>query len=130
MTTTKKTPLVGIVGPCSAGKTTLKQGLEQHGIHAKHIAQEHSYVQDMWQRLTNPDVLIFLEVSYPVAQKRRKLSWTLKEYQIQKKRLENARQHANLLLDTDQLTPDEILKKTLDFLKEISDTSLPLSRQS
>ena len=124
MTTTKKTPIVGIVGPCSAGKTTLKQGLKQHGIHAKHIAQEHSYVKDMWERLTKPDVLIFLDVSYPIAQERRKLSWNTKEYQTQEHRLRHARQHADLLLNTDQLAPKEILQQVLDFLKEVADVSV------
>ncbi len=59
-------PLIGVVGPCAAGKTTLVSGLRQAGYEVRHIAQEHSYVADMWKRLTNPDILIYLHVSYPL----------------------------------------------------------------
>jgi ABC-type Mn2+/Zn2+ transport system ATPase subunit len=52
--------LVGIVGPCGAGKTTLTRNLTAAGISARAIAQEHSYVPYMWQKITNPDILIFL----------------------------------------------------------------------
>ena len=54
-------PKIGVVGPCAAGKTTLIAGLRNHGYTAKHIAQEHSYVPAMWQLLTNPDILIYLD---------------------------------------------------------------------
>ena len=59
-------PLIGIVGPCGAGKTTLAQGLRGKGYRARAIVQEHSYVQDMWQRITKPDILIFLQASCTV----------------------------------------------------------------
>jgi adenylate kinase family enzyme len=52
--------LVGVVGPCGSGKSTLIAALEAQGYPCRHIAQEHSYVKDMWKRITNPDVLIFL----------------------------------------------------------------------
>jgi thymidylate kinase len=73
----------------------------------------------MWRRFSNPDILIFLDVSYPVAQERRKLNWTTREYEKQTYRLRNARQHADLYLDTDELRPEEILKKVLSFIAEI-----------
>lgn len=118
MPITKEKFLVGVVGPCSSGKSTLVAGLKKRGVHARNIAQEHSYVKDMWRQLTNPDILIFLQVSYPVAQKRRKLNWNLGEYEEQIYRLRNADQYADFHLNTDGLTPKEVLNAVLDFLKK------------
>jgi len=108
--------LIGVVGPCGTGKTTLITGLKKYGYQVKHIAQEHSYVPYMWQRLTNPAVLIFLDASYPVTVKRRRLNWTLEEYNKQQNRLDHARQHANIVINTDNLTSDEVFQRVLDFL--------------
>ena len=108
---------IGIVGPCSAGKTTLATGLKGRGYpNARPIAQEHSYVPYMWQRITNPDILIFLEVSYDNAQLRRWLNWTPDEYQEQLHRLDHARQHANFILDTNPLSVDQVLETVLEYL--------------
>jgi len=107
---------VGIVGPCASGKTTLTTGLKGWGYEARPIAQEHSYVPYMWQRLTNPDILIYLSVSYPLTIERRRLDWTSKEYNEQLHRLRHAREHADLCIDTDHLTPQEVLDQALSFL--------------
>jgi deoxyadenosine/deoxycytidine kinase len=112
----KKSYLIGIVGPCAAGKTTLTMNLNRYGLSARHIAQEHSYVADMWKRLTNPDVLVFLDASYPVTLRRRQLNWTVDEYNEQHFRLRHARQHANLYIFTDNLTAEEVLKAVLSYL--------------
>jgi len=117
MNAERKTVLVGLVGPCGSGKSTLQTGLAQHGIPSRHIAQEHSYVKDMWQRISHPDVLVYLHASYAVATRRRNLNWTNEEYLEQLRRLEHARQHANLYIDTDKRTPQEILTIVLDFLE-------------
>lgn len=111
------TQLVGVVGPCGAGKSTLVAGLERHGYACRHIAQEHSYVQTMWQIITKPDVLIYLDSSFAVSTARAKLNWLEKDYTEQLRRLAHAREHANLLVETDELTPEDVLQKTLDFLK-------------
>jgi len=116
--------LVGIVGPCGAGKSTLVESLKQHHINARQIAQEHSYVKDMWQRLTNPDVLIYLDASYPVATFRRNLNWTYEEYQIQIERLQHAKEHANLFVQTDKLSPNEVLEQVMRFLEDSSRADL------
>ena len=113
--------LIGIVGPCAAGKSTLIAGLEKHGYRARHIAQEHSHAKDMWQRLTNPDLLIFLEVSYSVSLERKKINWNEEEFIKQRKRLEHAREHADLYLATDNLSPKEALSKVLKFIKEANE---------
>lgn len=118
MKTSDALPLVGIVGPCGSGKTTLISGLNTYQIPTRHIAQEHSYVPSMWQRITNPDLLIYLECSYEETIRRRQLNWTEKEYQEQLRRLAHARAHADLRIDTDQYTPQEILQQVLTFLRK------------
>jgi deoxyadenosine/deoxycytidine kinase len=112
----QKPLLVGVVGPCAAGKTTLIANLRASGVVARHIAQEHSYVADMWRRITNPDVLIFLDVSYEVTLKRRRLNWTRAEYEEEQRRLRHARQHADLVIFTDQLTPEQVRDRVLAFI--------------
>ncbi|HLO31658.1 MAG TPA: hypothetical protein VK249_21070 [Anaerolineales bacterium] len=114
-----KSSLIGVVGPCGSGKSTLIAGLEKHGYTCRHIAQEHSYVPAMWQRITNPDLLIYLAASFPVCTVRRKLNWQKADHDEQLRRLAHARQHANLLIDTDDLTPEQVLQKTLDYLAKI-----------
>jgi RNase adaptor protein for sRNA GlmZ degradation len=106
------------VGPCGSGKSTLLAGLERNGYAGRHIAQEHSYVKDMWKRITSPDLLIFLQASFPVSTARRKLSWRQEDYDEQQRRLSHAGQHADLVIDTDSLTPTEVLQAVLTFLKE------------
>jgi deoxyadenosine/deoxycytidine kinase len=109
-------PIIGIVGPCASGKTTLTTNLNNVGINARHIAQEHSYVQTMWQKITNPDLLIFLDASYPETIRRRKINWTFEEYQEQHRRLNHARQNADLYLFTDDMTTGDVLSRVLEFL--------------
>ncbi|MFZ5821205.1 MAG: hypothetical protein ACOYYJ_15020 [Chloroflexota bacterium] len=113
----KKSLLIGVVGPCGAGKSTLTNALDALGYRTRHIAQEHSYVKDMWKRLTNPDLLIFLQASYPVTCQRRNLDWTEADYLEQQRRLAHARQHADLFIDTDPLDPDQVLAQALAFLQ-------------
>jgi deoxyadenosine/deoxycytidine kinase len=107
---------IGVVGPCAAGKTTLIRG-SRRGYQAKHIAQEHSYAPQMWQRLANPDILVYLDVSYPLTIQRRKLDWTIQEYTEEVHRLRHARQHAHCYVNTDSLSPEEVLRQVLTFLK-------------
>lgn len=109
---------IGVVGPCTSGKSTLINNLRKVNLDARHIAQEHSYVPTMWQRITNPDILIFLDVSYPMSIKRRRFDWTPGEYDEQHRRLAHAREHADLYLMTDSLTEQEVLNSVLVFLRD------------
>lgn len=111
-----KPQLIGVVGPCGSGKSTLIAGLEQAGYRCRHIAQEHSYVPYMWQRITNPTVLIFLDASFPVCTRRRRLSWIQADYEEQQRRLAHARQHADLIIQTDALDVEQVRQAALDFL--------------
>lgn len=71
---------------------------------------------DMWKRLVHPDILIFLNASFEVSMARRKLDWSYDDYLEQHWRLSNARQNADLYIDTDLLEPGEVVKKVLDFI--------------
>ena len=110
--------LIGVVGVCASGKSTLIRGLESRGYRARHIAQEHSYVKDMWKRITNPDVLIFLDASYPVTVKRRQLNWSEADWAEQQRRLSHAREHADFYIQTDQRSADEVLEEVVRFIGE------------
>ena len=109
-------PLIGIVGVCAAGKTTLISNLTRLGYTCRHIAQEHSYVPDMWQQLTDPDILVYLEASYPMTIARRNMNWTQSEYQEQLERLVHAKSHADILVYTDNLTPQEVFEYVVSKL--------------
>lgn len=109
---------IGIVGPCSAGKSTLIDNLRRHGYPVRHIAQEHSYVPDMWKQLVDPIVLIYLDVSYNVSMQRRALDMNPTEFGEQKNRLKHAYENANYYLQTDPMTIQEVSESVLDFLND------------
>ncbi len=115
----KEKPLIGIVGPCSSGKSELARRLRAAGWQVKEIRQEHSGVPTMWRRLARPDLLIYLDVSVEVAMAREGLDrpppWWREEREF---RLRDAREHCDIELDTSTLTPDEVFKAVERLLKE------------
>lgn len=117
-------PLVGVVGPCSAGKSTLVEALRGFGYHVKEIRQEHSAAPDMWQRITDPDVLIYLDVNMEVGARREGLekpsSWWREERDT---RLAHARAHCDLYIDTSKLSVHEVVDIALRYLLRIQPTS-------
>jgi cytidylate kinase len=113
-------PVIGVVGPCGSGKSTLIAKLETMGYFCRHISQEHSYVPSMWQIIAKPEVLIYLSASFPVSTARRQLNWQKKDHDEQLHRLSHARENANLFVDTDDLTPEQVLQNVLDYLREIN----------
>lgn len=117
--------LVGLVGPCGSGKTTLTGLLSSMGIHARPIAQEHSFVPSMWKKITNPDFLIFLDASYQATKARRLLNWNENEYLEQHRRLQNARENADLYIFTDPLTPEDVLEVILKHISPFLPESSP-----
>ena len=119
----RQPPLIGIVGPCASGKSTLTANLKRLGYRARPIAQEHSLAPNMWQRLTKPDVLIVLDVSFAEAQRRRKMQWREEDYREQHRRLAHARAHADFYLHTDGLTPQEVAERVIAFLNSVGVTS-------
>lgn len=117
MSEEKPYPVIAVVGVCASGKSSLVSRLKDLGINCRHIAQEHSYVKDMWQRLVHPDYLICLDVSYPATISRKKLNWTISEYDEQLRRIHHARAHASLIIDTDTHTLDEEIDLVIAGLK-------------
>jgi chloramphenicol 3-O-phosphotransferase len=104
---------IAIVGPCAAGKTTLARGLQEHGWPARQIAQEHSYVADMWKRLSRPNLLVFLDASFETCTARKRLNWTRGEYEEQLRRLAHARLNCDIYVDSDTLPPEAVLAEVL-----------------
>jgi thymidylate kinase len=90
--------------------------LERFGISAHHIAQEHSYVPDMWLRQAQPKLLIYLDVTYEVSLQRRASDLLRSDFAEQLYRLRHARQHADCYIDTTDLTIQDVLESALAFL--------------
>ena len=116
MTSTHPKVSIGIVGPCASGKSTLIAGLQRKGIYARHIAQEHSYVPDMWKKMVNPDLLIYLDASYSTTLQRRKSDWSEAEYNEQVTRLYHARRWADFYLNTDDMSIEEVCIQVFNFI--------------
>ena len=108
---------IAVVGPCSAGKSTLLPALRDAGYEARHPAQEHSCAPNMWQRLSKPDILIYLDLSYEDARARRPyIDGGRRRLEEQHQRLAHARQHCDYYLDTSGLTPKEVREAVFVFL--------------
>ncbi|MDX1614971.1 MAG: hypothetical protein R3300_11730 [Candidatus Promineifilaceae bacterium] len=109
-----------IAGPCASGKSTLASALRAHGYAARQIAQEHSYVAEMWRRRGRPDVLIFLDVDYPAIMRRRpRFNFSPADLAEQQRRLADAAAQADLKVDTSDLTPEEVTARALVYLAEL-----------
>lgn len=114
-----KTLLVAVVGPCSCGKSTLTKALKAAGYNARHPAQEHSYVPNMWERITQPDVLIYLDVDYVNARLRRPhIDGGPQRLAEQHHKLRHAREHCDFYLDTSGLSAAEVETAVLTFLAD------------
>jgi len=109
---------IAVVGPCASGKSTLIECLRAYGYDAHQCGQEHSNVPNMWQHLTRPECLIFLDVSPDVALSRREMSHYAMVVHLQQTRLEHARQHADLIINTDPLSPQQVCQAALQFLQK------------
>jgi len=110
---------IAVVGPCAAGKSTLTPALQAAGYEARQPAQEHSCVPSMWQRLTNPDILIYLDLTYREARARRPhIDGGPKRLMEQHQRLAHARSHCDYYLDTSDLTPQEVREEIFIFLND------------
>ena len=111
-----KQGLIGVVGNCAAGKTTLVKGLTAKGLPAVNIAQEHSTVQKLWQR-KQPDFLVCLSCTLAAAKKRRTISWGQERLNDQWKRLAHAQEHSDLYLATDDLSIEEVQQTVIHAYK-------------
>jgi len=107
---------IAVVGPCGSGKSTLVANLSAHGYDARQCAQEHSYVAEMWQRLSRPEVLVYLDVSSSVAAHRCQANYSPDYFQKQRQRLRHARQHSKIYVHTDALSEEGVLTKVITAL--------------
>lgn len=115
-------PLIAVVGVCAAGKSTLARNLRALGWNARQVAQEHSYAPDMWRRITGPAILIYLDAQLATTRQRRQdpefPAWLL---EAERDRLRHARQHCDIYVPTDDLTPEEVLTQVLSALARLLD---------
>jgi chloramphenicol 3-O-phosphotransferase len=112
---------VALVGPCASGKSTLAEALRDAGYEVRHVAQEHSYVPDMWRRVSRPDVLIYLDLTYEALHTRRpRDTGGPARLAAQSKLLAHARQHSDLYVDTTDLTPAQVAERALAFLAALA----------
>ncbi|MCX7707740.1 MAG: hypothetical protein N2204_07010 [Anaerolineae bacterium] len=113
-------PLIAVVGVCAAGKTTLARALRELGYNARPVLQEHSYVPTMWQRITRPDVLIYLAADLEtVRHRRRDPYFPVWLFEQELERLRHAREHADIYIDTSPLSPGEVLAYALAGLARL-----------
>ena len=111
---------IAVVGACASGKSTLVIALKAAGYEARHVAQEHSYVPEMWQLISRPDVLVYLDVAYETIQSRRSLAqFRPADLAEQNRRLEHAREHCDLYLNTNDLNRDQVQDECLLFLDKL-----------
>ncbi len=114
---------IGVVGPCGAGKSTLVRALREHNLDAHEVAQEHSGVPAMWQRITRPDLLVYLDVSRETAERRLERELPLAWWEEMAARLAHARAHADLIVETDGLTPEEVAERVAEFLAAVGESA-------
>ncbi len=107
-----------IVGPCAAGKSTLRDRLlARNFTQVRVVAQEHSGVRDLWKMRGYPQVLIFLDAEVATANARQGRSdWTPAARAEQLNRLQQARAACDLYLPTDDLTPAEVVDRVVRFI--------------
>jgi len=108
--------LVAIVGVCASGKTTLVKGLREAGFDAYNVAQEHSCIKKFWNR-KKPDVLIMIDATLSAIKKRRFVTWDEDRLVVQHERLRDARENANLYIQTDELSREEVLQTIINFIR-------------
>jgi GTPase SAR1 family protein len=108
---------VAVVGPGASGKSTLTAALRAAGYEARQPAQEHSYVPDMWLRLVDPDVLIYLDISYEALLARRPHFGEREYLEREKARLAHARVHADLVVDTSELAAEVVAAQVMSLLE-------------
>lgn len=107
---------IAIVGVCASGKTTLVAGLRQAGYDAYNVAQEHSCVHDFWAK-KHPDIVVMIDATLPAIHKRRLVYCGEDRLIAQHKRLADARAHADLYIQTDDLDADAVRAKVIEFIR-------------
>lgn len=110
---------IAVVGVCASGKSALVSRLRELGYDARSCAQEHSFVPDMWQRISRPQVLIYLDASVQQTLARRPLCNAERVLCQERRRLAHARKHCHIYLCTDGLSEIEVLDTVLSRLRTL-----------
>ena len=106
-----------VVGPCASGKSVLVEALRQMGFNAQAVAQEHSYIRRMWAK-PEPTHLIYLDARLDTINGRRGWLWTHEDLRRQHEQLADARDHADLIIHTDDLSIAQVAERATSFLAE------------
>ncbi len=94
-----RSPRIVLVGPCASGKSALAEGLRRTGHSVRVCGQEHSGVRNLWLRM-DPDVLVALDIDLDTLRARRSPHWPDWLYQLQRTRLKDAFDAADVTIDT------------------------------
>jgi shikimate kinase len=105
-------PRIVVVGPCASGKSTLAGQLRELGHDVRVSGQEHSSIHNLWQKLDH-DLLIALEIDLETLRARRSESWPQAIYDRQQERLQGAYDVADVIIDTANTPPDEVVAQVL-----------------
>lgn len=116
---------IAVVGVCASGKTVLVEELRVRGYDARQCAQEHSYVPDMWQRLSRPEALVYLDASLSTMHCRRQSNYGEGYVERQGQRLAHARKHCDVYVDTESLSGEQVLSKVIAALDMLGITPFP-----
>jgi hypothetical protein len=73
----------------------------------------------MWQRLSKPDFLIYLDARLETIAQRRNIDWGQKRLDVLNARLAHARAHCDLYLPTDDLSPADVVARVRAQLSEV-----------
>lgn len=106
---------VVLIGPCAAGKSTLARRLRAEGLSVQIIAQEHSGIIDLWRRRP-ARALVFLDVNLAQVHRRGRPTFPAWLHDVQQTRLADARQAADLVVDTVPLSIDDVFATVRAFL--------------
>lgn len=104
-----------VVGVCSSGKTTLVKRLREKGYRVRICAQEHSGVSHLWQ-LSAPDLLVYLDASLHTIRGRGRTRWRQHMLDEEHRRLSHAREHCQLYIHTDGISPEDVAARVVTFL--------------
>ena len=99
------------------------QALRQLGYDAYSVAQEHSHIRRMWA-LRHPDFVVFLDCTYETALKRRAVPWSRGHMDEQRKRLADARAHCDLFVQTDGLSPAQVVDLVVEAIRKVEGDGL------
>ena len=114
------TARIAVVGHCAAGKSSVVRLLVEQGYEAYSVAQEHSAVHDLWAH-QQPDLVVFLDVSLGAIRERKgNHDWPEWIFEEQSQRLQHAREHADIVIDTDLESVEMVVECILRCIRRYS----------